>query len=581
MIKTVKTMRKLIYLTLFAIVILGASCSDQLRIDERETAFDVNYFTYSHYQLTTAIVNVATNYGEAAKDQEIGYVTQYNMNCYTSEKIADFYTVTDQNWNFQGSNPYTNQLRILAATTRLATEEGNMATVAAADILKCVVGAYLTEKYGDIPFSEAVKGREGNIFPKFDAQKEVYELMFEMLDNAVSILADPKSKGLPADHDVLFGGDKTKWLKFANSLKFRLMMHSFDAFKKAGKDLGSEMQAIASGSNYMTTVADNASLPFSGLNERESWFLETVFYTTGNDFTRQKPTKYLIDQMVALDDPRMYVIYAPVLSPVSSKTEITHEDIKINGYTYTIDYYPSTLYDPSDLEAAGRDLDGNPIIVPYELDSKWFGTPNPTNVHLMYEGSGLPGTNRQYDNRRLTGHSKLIAETNGNSLKAVMMESSEMMFLLAEARKNGWISVGTVKDYYENGIKQSFERWEVVDGVKPATHIGSDEIIEDYDAYCKKAGVALDGSDSDFDKIALQKWLSMILTNEVEAFTDYLRTGKPEFIGKIASSFSQYDYPLRSAYPLDEASNNKENYDAAVAALGGKDLPSAKMWIRK
>ncbi|HTN69344.1 MAG TPA: SusD/RagB family nutrient-binding outer membrane lipoprotein [Dysgonamonadaceae bacterium] len=574
-------MKKLIaHFVLGILLVAGISCTDQLRIDERETSFDVNYFTYSRYQLTTAIVNVAEQYGEAAKDEPKGEAMLYFMDAYTSPQMSSFYLVPDQNWAFQRSNPYTGQLRTLAAVSKLATDEGNMATVAAAKVLKCVVGAYLTEKYGDVPFSEAVEGRSGNIFPKFDPQAEIYESMFEMLDQAATILADPNSKGLPADHDVLFGGDKTKWLKFANSLKFRLMMHSYEAFKNAGKDLSGDMQAIASSNRYMSEVEDNASLAFSGINERESWYLQTK-WGTGNDYTEQKPTKYLIDQMVAFDDPRMYVIFAPVLSPVSAKTEVTDEDIMINGYNYTITYFPSTLYEPSDLIAAGRDLNGNQIDVPYILDSKWFGTPNPLNVQLMYEGAGLPGSNRMYDNRRITGFSKLIAEPTNYALKAVMMESSEMMFLLAEARKKGWISAGTVKDYYEQGIKLSFERWGVVDGEKPETHVGSEKIIENYDAYCAKSGVALDGSASDFDKIALQKWLSLLLTNQTEALTDFLRTGKPEFIGKIAPSFSSYDFPLRYIYPLDESSNNKEQYDIAVAALGGKDLPSAKMWIRK
>jgi hypothetical protein len=559
---------------------MGISCTDQLRIDERETSFDVNYFTYSRYQLTTAIVNVAKNYGSAVKDEPKGQCALYFMDCYSSDQVSGFYTNTGQNWDFQGSNAYTNELRTLAAITELATTEGNMATVAAADILKCVIGAYLTEKYGDVPFSESVQGRTGNLFPKFDTQKEIYESMFEMLDNAVEILADPGSEGLPANHDVLFAGDKTKWLKFANSLKFRLMAHSYEAFKQAGRDLGAEMQAIASSNNYMSAVADNAALSFSGINEGESWYLQTQ-WGTGNDYTEQKPTKYLIDQMVAFDDPRMYVIFAPVLSPVSGKTEQADEDIKINGYTYTITYYPSTLYQPSELDAAGRDLNGNITTVPYILDSKWFGTPNPLNVHLQYAGSGLAGSNSFYDNRRITGFSKLISETNNSSLKAVLMESSEMMFLLAEARQKGWISAGTIEDYYKRGIELSFERWQIVDGIKPETHIGSDQIIDSYDEYCAKAGVVLDGTSADLDKIALQKWLSLLMTNHTEAFTDYLRTGKPEFVGKIAPSFSSYAYPQRYNYPLDEASNNKENYTAAVTALGGKDLPSAKMWILK
>jgi hypothetical protein len=357
------------------------------------------------------------------------------------------------------------------------------------------------------------------------------------------------------------------------------MVHSYEAFKKAGRDLSSEMQAIASSGNYMSSVADNAGLTFSGVSQAESWYLQRN-WGTGNDFTEQKPTKYLIDQMVALDDPRMYVIFAPALSPISAKAAESSEDIKINGYIYNITYYPSTLYQPADIVGTGRDLEGHTITVPYELDAKWFGAPHPININTQYASStSLPGTNGFYDNRRITGFSQLIAKTSDPRLKAVVMESSEMMFLLAEARQRGWISAGTVKDYYENGIRLSFERWQIENGTKPASYIGSDKIVDNFGDYYAKPAVALDGTDADLDKIAVQKWLSLLVTNHTEAYTDYKRTGRPAFIKKIVESFSTYSYPVRYMYPLDESSNNKEQYDAVVSAIGGKDLPSAKMWI--
>ena len=574
-------MKTIRYIMLGSLLLAGVSCSkDQLRMDERETSFNVNYFTYSRYQLTTAIVDVAYQYGKGVIDEPVEEANLYFLECYNGgSQAATLYTNAAQNWDYQGSNPYTQQLRTLGAVTTLATDENNMANVAVANILKCVVGGSVTEKYGDIPFSEAMQGRSGDLFPKFDSQKEVYEQMFTLLDDAVSILSDAGSKGLPAEHDVLFNGDRSKWIKFANSLKFRLMVHSYEAFKKAGRDLSGEMQAIASGNNYMSAVADNAGLEFSGVSERESWYLQTT-WGTGNNFTEQKPSKYLIDQMVALDDPRMYVIFAPALSPISAKATESSEDIKINGYTYNITYYPSSLYEPSEIIASGRDLDGNVISVPYPLDAKWVGAPNPINVQTQYASStSLPGTNSFYDNRRITGLSRLVAGTNGPSLKGVMMEASEMMFLLAEARQKGWISAGNTKDYYENGIKLSFERWQIENGTKPATQIGSDKIVDNFSTYYAKPAVALDGSAADLDKIAIQKWLSMLMTNHTEAYTDYRRTGKPAFVGKIVTSFSTYEYPMRYLYPLDESSNNKEQYDAAVSAMGGKDIASVKMWI--
>lgn len=574
------------YATLCSAMVFATSCGDQLRLEEREASFNKDYFTYSRYQLTTSIVNVAKIYGRAATDAPRGQAAMYFMDCYSGDQIPAFYTKTDPNWLYQDKNAYAGtgdedaQLRTLAAVTKLATAEGNLANVAAADILKCVVGAYLTEKYGDIPFTGAVQGRTGDLFPKFDSQKAVYEAMFTMLSSAVTTLSDANSKGLTAESDVLFKGDRTKWIKFANSLKFRLMVHSYDAFKKAGKDLAADMQAIASGNNYMSAVADNAGLTFPGTVEKDSWYTQRT-WGTGNTFTEQKPSKYLIDQMVAFDDPRMYVIFAPVLSPLSSKPAKVDEVVKINGFSYTINHYPATPADAAALTAAGRDLNGNVTSVPYVLDAKWIGTPNPTNVQAQYGGTGLTGSNGFYDNRRLTGFSALLAKPSDPRLKAVIMESDEMAFLLAEARQKGWISAGTVKGFYESGIKLSFQRWQIEDGVKPATYIGSDKIVDNFTAYYAKPGVALDGTAADLDKIALQKWLSMLVTNQNEAYVDYRRTGKPAFIGKIAASFGSYTYPQRYMYPLDEASNNKANYDAAVAALGGKDIASAQMWILK
>ena len=576
------------YTALCSILILGVSCGDQLRLEERETNFNKDYFTYSRYQLTTSIVNVAKSYGKGVTDAPKGQATLYFMDTYSSDQITAFYNKTDVNWSYQdaNTNPYSGsgadgsgQLRTLAAVSQLATAEGNMANAAAADVLKCVVGAFLTEKYGDIPFSEANQGRTGELFPKFDTQKEVYESMFAMLTKAATVFADASSTGLTAESDVLFKGDKTKWLKFANSLKFRLMMHSYDAFKKAGKDLAPDLQAIASGNNYISAVADNAGLTFSGSEQAQAWYLQTT-YGTGNEFSEQKPTKYLIDQMVALDDPRMYVIFAPVLAPLSTKvTAKTTTSVKINGFTYSIDTYPVTADLQPKLTAAGRDLNGATIQVPYPMDAMWFGTPNPLNVDALYGGTGIAGGNGFYDNRRITGFSNLIRKTTDARLKGVLMEADEMAFLLAEARQKGLISAGTVKGYYENGIKQSFLRWQIEDGSKPATYIGSDKIVDNFTAYYAKPGVALDGTAADLDKIALQKWLALLVTNQTEAYVDFRRTGKPTFVGKVAVSFASFDYPQRYRYPLDEASNNKANYDAAVSALGGKDIASAKMWI--
>lgn len=568
--------RIFLYVASLISVFVITSCGDQLRVDERQQSHDVNYFTYSRYQLSTAIVDVAKGYSRHVVNDEFGQLTQHFMDAYEGDVLNGWHTDTWNNWYASGQDPYTRSFRTIAAVKDLATNEGNEAHVAVADILKAFLGANTTERYGDIPFSTASQGREGEIFPTYDTQREVYEQIFDLLDGAIATLSSTSSE-IHSEHDLLYNGNKSNWIKFANSLKFRLMMHSYDAFNKAGVDLKAELEAIASSSNYISSVEDNASLHYSGLEERESWPLQTN-WGTGNDYTEQKVTKYLLDEYLALDDPRMYVLFGPTLAPISSKTEVTTEQVKINGFTYDVTYYPTDHESvPDDLTVTGRDKDGNRVDVTYPLDAMWFGTPVAEGVESLFGGAQVPGAPALYSNYRLTGLSQLMSLTSDYRLKAAMMEASEMMFLLAEAKAKGLISTGNASTYYENGIKLSFERWGVVDGTKPATHIDSDEIIDDYNAYCAK--VALDGS-NDLDKIAHQKWLSFVMLDSHEAWVDYRRTEKPAFVKTIAESFSTYSYPVRLTYPLDERNNNTENYDAAVSSMGG-DEATTPMWILK
>lgn len=574
-------MKKLILIVTVCSFAIFISCKDQLRIDERQTNFDAQYFSYSKYQLTSVIAKTAQGYAKGNVDTKKGETNWYFINCYSSDQLLGFTSAASYWENEGGGNPYTDVFRNIKALKDLAISENNKANLAAAKVLECVNMAYLTEKYGDVPFTTANQGRDGDVFPKFDSQKSIYEAMFTMLDEAAAIFADGSSTGLPSDQDILFKGDKSKWLKFANSLKFRLMMHSYNAFKTAGTDLASKLQDIASGGKYMSVATDNAAMPFPGLSSGDSWFLNTT-YNSQNSYTQFKPTKTLIDKLVAFDDPRLYVLFAPVLTPATAAATASSETIKINGSSYTINHDPAVNSSrPNGIPAENSfDENGNAISVAYPLDAVWFGTPRTANINNIYAGSGLPGTNSSYDNRRLTGLATFFTKVSDARLTLTLMESSEMLFLLAEARQKGLISAGTVKDYYEAGIKQSFTRWQITDGTKPASYLGSTSIVANYNDYCALAGVKLDGTSADLDKIYLQKWFANLLTNHTEEYTEIRRTGKPAFAMTLPPKFSTIAYPYRYLYPFDEKNNNKTNYDTAASAIGG-DLAVTKMWIFK
>ncbi|UZO81317.1 SusD/RagB family nutrient-binding outer membrane lipoprotein [Aquimarina sp. ERC-38] len=109
-----------------------------------------------------------------------------------------------------------------------AEERGNQVYQALGKILKAYILSYTTDLFGDIPYTDAAQGfrfGEQYIFPKYDAQSEVYRAMLSDLREANTLLETAAAnQRIDESRDLLFKGDKGVWRKFANSLRLRLLM---------------------------------------------------------------------------------------------------------------------------------------------------------------------------------------------------------------------------------------------------------------------------------------------------------------------------------------------------------------------
>ena len=79
----------------------------------------------------------------------------------------------------------------------------------------------LTDTWGDVPYSEALKGSE-NARPKYDTQKDIYYGMLAKL-TAASAMIQPGGATFGSE-DEIYGGNPTEWRKFSNSLRLRMAM---------------------------------------------------------------------------------------------------------------------------------------------------------------------------------------------------------------------------------------------------------------------------------------------------------------------------------------------------------------------
>ncbi|GAA6254860.1 SusD/RagB family nutrient-binding outer membrane lipoprotein [Bacteroides sp. f07] len=109
---------------------------------------------------------------------------------------------------------------------RKAINNENDPRYAVVQILKVATMHRVTDSYGPIPYLKF--GIEKEVM--YDAQKDVYYRFFEELDAAVRVLDSYATNGdkVFSDWDCVYNGNVKSWVKFANTLRFRLAMHLSD-----------------------------------------------------------------------------------------------------------------------------------------------------------------------------------------------------------------------------------------------------------------------------------------------------------------------------------------------------------------
>lgn len=92
--------------------------------------------------------------------------------------------------------------------------------IAVAQIIQSYFYWTITDRWGDIPYSESLKIAEDIRQPSFDAQSDVYAGILSTLKTAQANL----STTAPVKGDILFGGDMMMWKKFANTIRLSMAL---------------------------------------------------------------------------------------------------------------------------------------------------------------------------------------------------------------------------------------------------------------------------------------------------------------------------------------------------------------------
>jgi hypothetical protein len=166
--------------------------------------------------------------------------------------------------------------------------------IAAATILKTWAFQMITDTWGDVPYSEALKGA-ANSRPKYDSQRDVYLGMLSDLNTAIARI-DESADG--PSGDLIYNGDMAVWKKFGNSLKMRIAMRMSDREPTlAGTAIN---EALASG--IFESNGDNAMFQYLGSDPNWNLYYFNREVDAREDYAG---SNILVDLLSSLNDPRI------------------------------------------------------------------------------------------------------------------------------------------------------------------------------------------------------------------------------------------------------------------------------------
>lgn len=538
------------------LVVFGTSCSkDALRSPDSLQQLNAIEAVNDPYLLSSVIKQSALFY------QNMGY---------ENSRLPSAVQYMER--NYQGSDNYyagfkqpiddmydaMNILKLVDGAIGLADKRGSMTHKGIFTIFRVLLFSFMTDFYGDVYYSQALKAQEGILYPTYDKQQDIYTGLLKELDDANTLIATGTETISPT-YDLVFQGNKLQWQEFANSLKLRLLMRA------SGKlpDAATQIAAIVnngSGTPVFNTAEDNVSISYIGTTGDNSWKGGTLNDNDGGEFDRRRPSKTLIDKLTVLNDPRLQVWAAPVEMPWTSNRAmngVTVNTTDPNGFTYTStwEYIDRSNPDIAAVATPGVLLDSNKLYVGFIAGM--LGDYKNGNGHYNTAAGGATG------NFKVSKFSKLFRQNSHPLLKAMIMNSDEVQFILAEAAAKGMIT-GGADTYYRNGIRFSMTRWGISDA--------------DIDTYLAQPDIALPADPAgQLAKIADQKWLGLFFVS-AEAYLDLRRTKLPNIFNN--GLLSNYQFPLRYRYPGNELGQNVAAYNAGVATLSPTtDDQYSKMWL--
>ena len=367
-----------------------------------------------------------------------------------------------------------------------------------AKVIKAYMYSQFVDVYGEVPFSEANKKAEGIIYPKFDNGADIYPQLITILDDAIVNLKTKATPIVPTTDDLIFGGNVTKWIKTANTIKLKL----YTQIRLKDSSVGPKIAALLAlpTTELISSTADGFMFPF-------------VSQRTPDDRNPAYGATYEATQKTTSMSPWFFEILKGI-NPVFSGIL----DPRIPYYFY------------NQLSATETGRDGNPF--EYRVGgftSIYFGSTGPDNGRAQDKSQtvyGIYPCGGRYDQ----GDKLNVSATSGTGAAPYrFLTYADRLFLEAELIQAGVIT-GDAKAKITAAMTEAFKLVDyVVTSAKGAQTVPVLNGATKTTAYMTSILALFDAGNSDkkMEIIMTEKWISSF-GSFVDQYTDYRRTGYPK-----------------------------------------------------
>jgi hypothetical protein len=217
-------------------------------------------------------------------------------------KLWDRYVMATTEMDRPWDRMYSGVLADLDYIISEGNAKGRKNYVAIAMIWKAYVYQYMVDLYGDIPYSEAIKGSE-NTSPAYDKGDKIYDELPKIINAALAMI-DVNSTDVPGADDFIFHGDMSHWIEFANTLKLKIYLRQINVpSRKAAAETA--IEAMYTASDAFLTV--DAYMPFFDVQFNANPLNTTI---TALSVANIIGSSTVIDTMAALNDDRLFAVFS-------------------------------------------------------------------------------------------------------------------------------------------------------------------------------------------------------------------------------------------------------------------------------